>query len=129
MISTTPATRARRPPPSRALVGSEYARRAAQAREIIEEKRETSATVSVAFDAFGHDTEAGGPVLAAALGFRVFLFMVPYVGFLLIVGGYFGDWFDRVAPEDVHDTRESPRSRPRASPRPTIFRASPVSPR
>jgi uncharacterized BrkB/YihY/UPF0761 family membrane protein len=78
--------------------------RAAQARELIEDKRETSATVSVAFDAFGHDTEAGGPVLAAALGFRVFLFMVPYVGFLLIAGGYFSDWFDR-APQKMFTTR------------------------
>jgi uncharacterized BrkB/YihY/UPF0761 family membrane protein len=78
--------------------------RAAQARGIIEGKRETSATVSVAFDAFGHDTEAGGPVLAAALGFRVFLFMVPYVGFLLIGGGYIGDLFDR-APQDMFTTR------------------------
>ena len=77
---------------------------AARARDLIEEKRETSATVSVAFDAFGHDTEAGGPVLAAALGFRVFLFMVPYVGFFLIVGGYISDWFDR-APQKMFTTR------------------------
>lgn len=74
------------------------------ARESIEEKRETSATVSVAFDAFGHDTEAGGPVLAAALGFRVFLFMVPYVGFFLIVGGYVADLFDRT-PQEMFHTR------------------------
>jgi uncharacterized BrkB/YihY/UPF0761 family membrane protein len=77
---------------------------AARARDLIEEKRGTSATVSVAFDAFGHDTEAGGPVLAAALGFRVFLFMVPYVGFFLIVGGYLSDWFDR-APQKMFTTR------------------------
>jgi uncharacterized BrkB/YihY/UPF0761 family membrane protein len=75
-----------------------------RARGIIEEKRETSATVSLAFDAFGHDTEAGGPVLAAALGFRVFLFIVPYVGFFLIVLGFIGDAFDR-SPEEMFQTR------------------------
>jgi uncharacterized BrkB/YihY/UPF0761 family membrane protein len=70
-----------------------------RAREQVEAKRQTSTTVSIAFDAFGHDTEAGGSVLAAALGFRVFLFLVPYVGFLLIVTGYISDWFDRDATQ------------------------------
>jgi len=74
------------------------------ARGVIEEKRETSPTVSLAFDAFGHDTEAGGPVLAAALGFRVFLFMVPYVGFFLIVFGFIGDITDR-SPQEMFHTR------------------------
>ncbi|HWS46006.1 MAG TPA: YhjD/YihY/BrkB family envelope integrity protein [Acidimicrobiia bacterium] len=64
---------------------------AADARERLEEKRETSTTVAVAFDAFGHDVEAGGPVLAAALGFRVFLFFVPYICFFVIVFGFVAD--------------------------------------
>ena len=70
-----------------------------QARERVEAKRQTSTTVSIAFDAFGHDTEAGGSVLAAALGFRVFLFLVPYVCFLLIVAGYVSDIFHRDATQ------------------------------
>jgi uncharacterized BrkB/YihY/UPF0761 family membrane protein len=73
-----------------------------QARERVEAKRETSTTVSVAYDAFGRDIEAGGPVLAAALGFRVFLFFVPYVGFLLLVFGYLADIFDRAPDEIFH---------------------------
>src|SRR3954454_25297593 len=77
---------------------------AKRAQAIIEGKRETSPTVSVAFDAYGHDAEAGGPVLAAALGFRVFLFIVPYVGFFLIVLGFIGDAFDR-SPEEMFQTR------------------------
>jgi uncharacterized BrkB/YihY/UPF0761 family membrane protein len=77
---------------------------AAHAREVIEEKRGTSQTVSVAFDAFGQDTEAGGPVLAAALGFRVFLFMVPYVGFFLILFGFVSDVFGR-SPKEMFKTR------------------------
>jgi uncharacterized BrkB/YihY/UPF0761 family membrane protein len=73
-----------------------------QARERVEAKRETSVTVGVAYDAFGHDVEAGGPVLAAALGFRVFLFIVPYVGFFLILAGYIADIFDKRPDELVH---------------------------
>jgi uncharacterized BrkB/YihY/UPF0761 family membrane protein len=72
----------------------------AQARERVEAKRETSITVSVAYDAFGYDVEAGGSVLAAALGFRVFLFFVPYVGFLMLAFGYLADLFDR-APDEI----------------------------
>jgi uncharacterized BrkB/YihY/UPF0761 family membrane protein len=71
-------------------------------RALVYAKRETSTTFSVAFDAFGHDTEAGGPVLAAALGFRVFLFMVPYVAFFVIVAGYVADVFDRTPREMFH---------------------------
>jgi uncharacterized BrkB/YihY/UPF0761 family membrane protein len=66
-----------------------------QARERVQAKRATSPTVAVAFDAFGHDAEAGGSVLAAALGFRVVLFLVPYVGFLLIIARYVSDLFHR----------------------------------
>ena len=69
-------------------------------REVLDAKRETSTTVSVAYDTFGQDYEAGGTVLAAALGFRVFLFLVPYVCFFLIVAGYVADIFDR-RPEDM----------------------------
>jgi uncharacterized BrkB/YihY/UPF0761 family membrane protein len=67
------------------------------ARDALEARRETSATVSVAYDAFGHDVEAGGPVLAAALGFRVFLFMVPYVCFFLGVAAFVSSVFHRSA--------------------------------
>jgi uncharacterized BrkB/YihY/UPF0761 family membrane protein len=52
-------------------------------------------TVGFAFDAFSYDTETGAPVLAAALGFRVFLFQVPFVCFFMIVAGYLADLIDR----------------------------------
>jgi uncharacterized BrkB/YihY/UPF0761 family membrane protein len=57
-------------------------------RERLEAARSTSVTVGFAFDAFSYDTDSGAPVLAAALGFRVFLFVVPYVCLALILGGY-----------------------------------------
>ena len=71
----------------------------AQARDLVEAKRETSTVVSVAYDAFGHDIEAGGPVLAAALGFRVFLFVVPYVCFVMLLIGYLSDLLGRPADD------------------------------
>jgi uncharacterized BrkB/YihY/UPF0761 family membrane protein len=69
------------------------------ARGRLDDKRETSATVSVAFDTLGEDFRAGGPVLAAALGFRVFLFFVPFVAFALIILGFIGDLFSRNAQD------------------------------
>jgi uncharacterized BrkB/YihY/UPF0761 family membrane protein len=42
-------------------------------------------SVDVAFVSVELDTAAGGPVLAAAVAFRLFLFMVPYV-FVLVYG-------------------------------------------
>ena len=68
----------------------------------IDAKRETSSTVSVAFDTAGRDVEAGGSVLAAALGFRAFLFFVPYVWFLVLVAGYVSDSLDRSADKMFH---------------------------
>src|SRR5436189_5496067 len=47
-------------------------------RNRIDEARESSTTVGLAFDALSYDTDTGAPVLAAALGFRVFLFQGPY---------------------------------------------------
>ena len=43
------------------------------------------------FDAFSYDSDTGAPVLAAALGFRVFLFLVPYVCLFVIVAGSVSD--------------------------------------
>jgi membrane protein len=57
----------------------------------LEEARTTSATVGVAFDALSYDTDTGAPVLAAALGFRVFLFQVPSVCLFVILAGIYSD--------------------------------------
>ena len=51
----------------------------------------TSQTVDFAFDAFSYDSDTGAPVLAAALGFRVFLFQVPYVCVFVIIAGFVAD--------------------------------------
>jgi uncharacterized BrkB/YihY/UPF0761 family membrane protein len=64
-------------------------------RERLEEARGTSATVGFAFDALSYDTDTGAPVLAAALGYRVFLFQVPYVCVFVIVAGFLADMTGR----------------------------------
>jgi membrane protein len=76
----------------------------AETRGRLDAKRETSHAVSVAYDAAGRDFEAGGSVLAAAVGFRTFLFFVPYVWFLLLVGGYAADILGR-RPDDLFHGR------------------------
>jgi uncharacterized BrkB/YihY/UPF0761 family membrane protein len=60
-------------------------------RDRLEAARTTSPTVGFAFDAFSYDTDTGAPVLAAALGFRVFLLQVPYACVFVIVAGYVAD--------------------------------------
>ena len=60
-------------------------------REQIEAARTTSPTVGFAFDAFSYDSDTGAPVLAAALGFRVFLLQVPYACVFVIVAAYLAD--------------------------------------
>jgi uncharacterized BrkB/YihY/UPF0761 family membrane protein len=57
----------------------------------LEAARETSTTVGIAFDAVSYDSSTGAPVLAAALGFRVFLFQVPYAFLFVIVSGVLSD--------------------------------------
>jgi uncharacterized BrkB/YihY/UPF0761 family membrane protein len=64
-------------------------------RQRLEVARGESITVGFAFDAISYDTDTGAPVLAAALGFRVFLFVVPYVCAFMIIAGYVGDILNR----------------------------------
>ena len=54
-------------------------------RERLESARPTSKWVDIGFRVWEHDTGAGGAVIAGAVAFRVFLFLVPYV-FVFVVG-------------------------------------------
>jgi uncharacterized BrkB/YihY/UPF0761 family membrane protein len=56
-------------------------------RKRLEESRPRSKFLDTAFDAFEKDVAAGGGVLAGAVAFRVFLFLVPYVFVLVSVFG------------------------------------------
>ena len=56
-------------------------------REQLEEKRPNSKIIDTALGAFERDVAAGGGVLAGAVAFRVFLFMIPYVFLLVVIFG------------------------------------------
>jgi membrane protein len=57
----------------------------ADTRGRLERARPHSPLIDATFRAIEHDVERGGIVLAGAVAFRVFLFLVPYV-FVLVVG-------------------------------------------
>jgi uncharacterized BrkB/YihY/UPF0761 family membrane protein len=59
--------------------------RVADTRARLERARPHSPLIDATFRAFERDIETGGVVLAGAVAFRVFLFLVPYV-FVLVVG-------------------------------------------
>jgi uncharacterized BrkB/YihY/UPF0761 family membrane protein len=72
-------------------------------RNRLELARPRSRTVDSAFLVVARDSETGGGVLAAALAFRVFMFMVPYV-FVVIV---LFDVAAGLADEDPHSVAKS----------------------
>jgi uncharacterized BrkB/YihY/UPF0761 family membrane protein len=65
------------------------------ARELIDGKRQTSTIVATAFNAYGEEVRAGGPVLSAALAFRIFLFFTPFVAAYVMIFGFIADIFNR----------------------------------
>jgi len=61
--------------------------RAARAHERLEAARVRSRPVALGFEMWDRDRAAFGPLLAAALAFRLFLFIVPFTVFLLAAVG------------------------------------------
>ena len=61
--------------------------RIGRTRDKVEAKRPESRFLDTALSAFERDVAAGGGVLAGAVAFRVFLFMVPYVFMIVVVFG------------------------------------------
>ena len=59
--------------------------RAERTRAGIEARRADSASIDTAFDAVERDAQSGGGVLAAAVAFRLFMFLVPYA-FVMCTG-------------------------------------------
>jgi uncharacterized BrkB/YihY/UPF0761 family membrane protein len=73
---------------ARARATVEHGRsRAEAAFRRLESARRTSTVVDAGFDIYDRDNTAGGPVLAGALAFRLFVFVVPYVFVLLTIAG------------------------------------------
>jgi uncharacterized BrkB/YihY/UPF0761 family membrane protein len=71
--------------------------------ERLQDARPRSSTIDTAFRALERDGATGGGVLSAAVAFRVFLFMIPYV-FVLIVG------FGVAADASGSDSQDAARS-------------------
>ena len=76
------------PPPARESVRERVTHlreRAERTRAGIEARRADSASLDTAFEAVERDAQTGGGVLAAALAFRLFMFLVPYA-FVMCTG-------------------------------------------
>ena len=58
-----------------------------RARDQLEERRPNSRVVDAVLGAVERDVAAGGGVLAGAVAFRVFLFMIPYVFLIVVIFG------------------------------------------
>ena len=54
----------------------------------LEDARPSSGPIDTAFRAWERDNAAGGGVLSAAVAFRAFLFLVPYVFFCVVTFGF-----------------------------------------
>ena len=59
--------------------------RAERTKAGIESRREDSASIATVFEAVERDAQSGGGVLAAAVAFRLFMFLVPYA-FVIVTG-------------------------------------------
>jgi uncharacterized BrkB/YihY/UPF0761 family membrane protein len=59
--------------------------RVQRARADLEARRAGSASIDTAFEAIERDAQTGGGVLAAAVAFRLFMFLVPYA-FVMVTG-------------------------------------------
>ena len=64
--------------------------------------RPGSAIIDVAFRSYEQDSRVAGSILAGAVAFRVFLFVVPFVFFVVAVGGFVAEALGRT-PEVLAD--------------------------
>jgi uncharacterized BrkB/YihY/UPF0761 family membrane protein len=76
------------PPPDHESVRDRVAHlreRAERTKAGIEARREESASIATVLEAIERDAQSGGGVLAAAVAFRLFMFLVPYA-FVMVTG-------------------------------------------
>jgi uncharacterized BrkB/YihY/UPF0761 family membrane protein len=64
-----------------------------------EARRPGSAIIDVAFRSYEQDTTVAGALLAGAVAFRVFLFVVPLVFFIVAAAGFVAEALGRSAPD------------------------------
>ena len=70
--------------------GEELRARADETWKRVEASRSTSAGIDTAFQVYERDRDRLGPLLSAAIAFRLFLVFVPYVAFVVILAALFG---------------------------------------
>ena len=70
--------------------GEELRARADETWKRVEASRSSNPGVDTAFEVYERDRDRLGPLLSAAIAFRLFLVFVPYVAFLVILAGVFG---------------------------------------
>ena len=66
-------------------------------------RRPGSAIIDVAFRSYEQDSQVAGPILAGAVAFRVFLFVVPFVFFLVAAAGFVAEAIGHSTPEVLDD--------------------------
>jgi uncharacterized BrkB/YihY/UPF0761 family membrane protein len=69
----------------------------------LESKRPANKWIDAGFSTFERDVSSGGGVLAAALAFRLFIFMVPFVFVVVTAFPFAGDATDK-SPKDLADS-------------------------
>ena len=70
---------------------------------ILEERRKRGGIVAAGFDVQGFDADVGGGILAGAVAFRMFLFMVPFVYVVFTILGLVADTVNE-SPADLAKT-------------------------
>jgi uncharacterized BrkB/YihY/UPF0761 family membrane protein len=69
-------------------------------RDDLEGRRSSNRFIDAAFGSYEHETSVGGPILAGAMAFRFFIFIVPYV-FVVIFGFGVGSEAAGKDPDDL----------------------------
>jgi uncharacterized BrkB/YihY/UPF0761 family membrane protein len=87
--------------------GVEAANRAKARGEVLlaqaEARRPGSTIIDIAFRSYEQDAQVAGALLAGAVAFRVFLFVVPLVFFVVTVAGFVAEALNRGTPELLAD--------------------------
>ena len=78
-------------------------RRADATMQGLEARRPANRWIDAAFSTFERDVTSGGGVLAAALAFRLFIFMVPFVFVVVTAFPFLGDATDKSSKEIADD--------------------------
>jgi uncharacterized BrkB/YihY/UPF0761 family membrane protein len=110
MPSEPPEPEPHPPPQSEVVAGRTLAGRALEAaerarilREQIEEARERHRSVDIGLATVERDSEVGGALLAGAIAYRIFVFLLPFAVFLVVGLGLYADATDQTTRSVTND--------------------------